>query len=102
MQVSNYLLFHAGGTVTENIPPTTFRNQGMGTWSYDRPGGWQLHLRFDRFADDMYDGYTTVDRTLWMSRDGLKLTGPVHATFYAADGTMIFELCGQATSTRLQ
>ena len=102
MQVSNNLLFHAGGTVTENIAPTPLRNQGLGTWSYDSWAGWQLHLRFDRFADGLYDGYTTVDRTLRMSRDGLKLTGPVHATVYAIDGTMIFELCGEATSTRLQ
>lgn len=102
LHVHNNLLFHAGGTVIENIPPTTFRNQGMGTWSYDRSNGWQLRLRFDRFDNDVYVGYTTIDRTLWLSADGRQLTGPVRAKFYADDGTLVQELCGEATSERLQ
>ena len=32
VRVHNNLLFHAGGTVTENIGPVTTRNQGMGVW----------------------------------------------------------------------
>jgi|tagenome__1003787_1003787.scaffolds.fasta_scaffold19295527_1 hypothetical protein len=101
-EVTNNLLFHAGGTLTENIAPTPARNHGLGTWSYNAGSGWQLHLRFDRFADDAYAGFTTVDRELHMSPDGRELTGPVHATFYGADGSVLQELCGEATSTRLQ
>jgi len=102
IHVTNNLLFHAGGTLTENIQPTTVRNQGLGTWSYDsKTTGWQLHLRFDRFDSDVYAGYTTVDRELWMSPDGLELTGEVRATFYGVDGSVALELCGEATSTRI-
>jgi hypothetical protein len=103
IKVSNYLLFHLGGTVVENIAPTTARNMGMGTWTYDRrTRAHGLHLRFDRFASGVYAGFSTVERELMMSRDGRELTGLVRATHYAPDGTVLQELCGAATSTRLQ
>jgi hypothetical protein len=100
--VTNTLLFHAGGTLNENIPPTSDRNPGMGTWSYKGNDGWRLRLRFDRFSDGVPTGFTIVDRALSMSADGRELTGPVRATFYATDGSVVQELCGEGTSTRLQ
>jgi hypothetical protein len=102
IQVRNNLLFHAGGTVTENIPPVTTRNQGMGVWSYDpSTGEYQLHLRFDRFANGVYIGSSTVDRQLLLSTDGQQISGEVRATLYALDGSVLQELCGAAVSDRL-
>jgi len=102
VQVRNNLLFQAGGTVTENVAPVTTRNQGMGVWSYDpSTGEYQLHLRFDRFANGAYVGYTTVDRQLMMSSDGQLMKGEVRATHYALDGSVLQELCGEAASDRL-
>ena len=102
VQVRNNLLFHAGGTVTENIGPVTTRNQGMGVWSYDRhTTEYRLHLRFDRFANGAYVGSSTVDRQLLMSADGQQMSGLVLSTHYAIDGSVSQELCGEAVSDRL-
>jgi hypothetical protein len=102
VQVRNNLLFHAGGTVTENIGPVTTRNQGMGVWSYDRrTREYKLHLRFDRFANGAYVGSSTVDRQLLMSADGQQMSGQVLSTHYAIDGSVSQELCGEAVSDRL-
>ena len=106
VQVRNNLLFHAGGTVTENIAPVTTRNQGMGVWSYDphtvhHTREFQLHLRFDRFANGAYVGSSTVDRQLLMSADGQQMSGEVRTTHYAIDGSVSQELCGEAVSDRL-
>ena len=101
--VRNYLLFHAGGTLIENIPPNTVRNQGMGTWSYEgATREHRLFLRFDRFNNGVYAGYSTVERRLIMSADGLEMSGEVLALGFAPDGTQVLELCGEATSTRVQ
>ena len=101
--VRNYLLFHAGGTLIENIPPNTVRNQGMGTWKYDSTTKeHRLFLQFDRFNNGAYIGYSTIDRQLIMSPDGLEMSGEVLALGVAPDGTQVLELCGEATSTRVQ
>ena len=102
LNTRNNLLFHAGGTLTENIAPVTSRNQGLGVWSYDQTTGWYtLHLRYDRFSNGALVGFATVDRQLFMSEDGQQISGPVRATFYATDGTVTQELCGEATSVRI-
>jgi hypothetical protein len=102
IQVQNNLLLHAGGTVTENIAPVTTRNQGMGVWSYDRhTREYRLQLRFDRFANGVYVGSSTVDRQLVLSADGQQMSGEVRATHYAVDGSVLQELCGEAVSDRL-
>lgn len=98
----NNLLFHAGGTVTENIAPVTVRNQGLGVWSYDPTTGWYtLHLRYDRFSNNTLVGFATIDRQLFMSGDGQQISGPVRATFYALDGTVTQAFCGDVTSERI-
>ena len=103
VQVRNNLLFQAGGTVIENIAPVTTRNQGMGVWSYDPvTGEYRLHLRFDRFANGLYVGSSTVDRQLLPSADGQELSGEVRSTHYAIDGSVLQELCGEAMSDRVQ
>jgi hypothetical protein len=102
VQIRNNLLFHTGGTVTENITPVTTRNQGMGVWSYGRrTREYRLHLRFDRFANGAYVGSSTVDRQLLMSADGRQMSGEVRSTHYALDGSVSQELCGEAVSDRL-
>jgi hypothetical protein len=100
--VRNYLLFHSGGTVTENIPPLTVRNQGLGVWSYNPFTGWYtMNLRFDRFLNGAYNGYTQIERHLRLSPGGLETTGPVKATLYGTDGAVVQELCGEAVSVRV-
>jgi hypothetical protein len=104
----NTLQFNAGGTLNENplFPPggdgTAQRSTGLGTWSYSpQTGQYAMHLRFDRFVNGVYDGYSTVDRSLTLSGDGQQVAGPVEATFFAVDGSVIVHLCGSAVSTRL-
>jgi hypothetical protein len=104
--VLNTLLFQAGGTIVDNprFPPggapnasgLYARNQGLGTWSYD-PATHQ----FDNFVDGVYDGYSTVDRELVLSEEGLLASGPVRSDRFKADGSLVTEVCGQAVSSRL-
>lgn len=110
--VLNTLLFQAGGTVVDNprFPPggapnasgLYARNQGLGTWSYDPvTHKYFLHLQFDNFIDGVYDGYSTVDRELVLSQEGLLASGPVRSDRFKADGSLLMEVCGQAVSSRL-
>jgi hypothetical protein len=110
--ILNTLLFQAGGTVVDNprFPPGGApnasglyeRNQGLGTWSYNPvTRRYFLHLQFDNFVNSVYDGYSTVDRELVLSEEGLLATGPVRSDRFAADGSLISEVCGEATSARL-
>jgi hypothetical protein len=113
--VSNVLLFHAGGTVSENAPfppsgvPNVYgvpginqRNNGLGTWAYEPSNHtYTVHLRFDWWVNGAYHGYQTVDRLALMSPDGVTFSGPVRSVRYALDGSVIIDLCGDATSTRL-
>jgi len=107
-QIRNTLLFHAGGTVVENprSPPTgangNQRNQALGTWKYSaRNRTYTLHLRFDNFVNGVYEGYSTVDREMELSKDGTQVTGEVTSNRYLDNGTLISSVCGNATSTRL-
>lgn len=112
--VRNTLLFHAGGTLVENplfppsgvpnvggVPGIYQRGQALGTWTYDPAHkSYQVHLRFDNFVDGVYHGYSTVDRQIVLTGGG-QAYGPVVASRYFADGTLMVEFCGEATSTRL-
>jgi len=109
------LLFHAGGTFLDNslFPPqglpnlngiagTHQRSIGVGTWHYDPlTGQYALDQRFDWFVNNQYHGYQVVTRSILLSTDGNNATGPVRATRYAANGAIVAELCGSASSTRL-
>jgi len=108
VQIQNTLLFHAGGTVVENprFPPAGAagyqRNQALGTWTYDVASKtYSLHLQFDNFVNGVYEGYSTVDREIELSQDGTAASGPVSVNRYLGNGTLIFAVCGSATSTRL-
>jgi hypothetical protein len=116
IQVVNTLLFHAGGTVNENapfppqgtmnvggIPGLYQRNQGHGVWSYDpATDEYAFHIRFDNFVDNVYHGYSTVDRTIVIDGSGVQTFGPVRAARYTASGTLISEFCGEAVSKRFE
>jgi hypothetical protein len=113
--IRNTLLIHAGGTIVEmpriapngipnaaGIPGIYQRGQALGTWTYDRSTRrYFIHLRFDNYVDGVYHGYSTVDREMELSNRGAVASGPVRATRYFADGTVLNEVCGQATSTPL-
>jgi hypothetical protein len=113
--VRNTLLFSAGGTVNENarIPPQGLvdgagvplanqRDNGFGTWEYEPlTGAHSLHLRFNWYLNGTYNGYSTVDRELRLSADGMQVTGAVVSTRYAANGTQISAVCGTAVSDRI-
>jgi hypothetical protein len=113
--VRNTLLFNAGGTVHENarIPPQGLvdgagvplanqRDNGFGTWQFDPlTGVHSLHLRFNWYLNGAYNGYSTVDRELRLSADGMQVTGAVVSTRYAASGTQIGAVCGTAVSDRI-
>ena len=113
--IRNTLLFHAGGTVVETprIPPNGIatgpnntliyqRGQALGTWVYDRSKRiYYIHLRFDNYVDNVYHGYSTVDREITLSNRGTVASGPVRSVRYRVDGTELSAVCGQATSTPL-
>jgi hypothetical protein len=111
--IRNTLLFQAGGTVIENprSPPqggpgpgggVHQRSIALGTWSYNPvTQQYTMHLQFDWFADNVWHGYSTVDRTLLLNGNGSLAAGPVRSTRFAANGAIVAEVCGSATSTRL-
>jgi|GEM_PF-1118202 len=113
--VGNTISFNAGGTATESprfppvgapnvfgIPGLFTRSIGMGNWSYNpHTNHYSLHLQYDFFEDGEFYGTGTVDRDLKLSADEQTASGSVRSTIYAADGSVIVDLCGTATSTRL-
>jgi hypothetical protein len=110
--IRNTLIFQAGGTVVENpralpggVPSPSGlyqRSIGLGTWSYDPVANkYYLYLQFDNYVDNVYNGFTTVDREISLSSEGLLASGPVRIVRYKADGSPLAELCGEVLSTRL-
>ena len=104
--VRNNLLFHAGGTVTENpgaLPSVagSSRSFGLGTWRYDPDSNrYTGILRFDTYLNGVYTGYTTIDRdtVLEGANSG---GGPVVVSVYDSNGNQLVQLCGTATQRRL-
>lgn len=106
--VVNMIIFNEGGTVvaTPRFPPQGAdgysRTNDLGTWSYNpRTNRYSVSLHFYGFVDGQFQGTTHVERDLQMSADGNSVSGPVHTTTYAPDGSVILEQCGTATSKRL-
>lgn len=106
--VINTIIFNEGGTVVAmpRFPPQGAggysRTIDMGTWSFNpRTNRYSVNLRFYGFTNGALSGTSTVERTLQMSIDNNSVTGPVHVTTYAPDGSVSEEQCGTATSTRL-
>ena len=104
--VRNTLLFHAGGTVTENpgVLPTVVgvgRSFGLGTWDYDPESGrYGGMLRFDTYLNGAYSGYQTVDRDLGLQGSDAG-AGAVVVTAYNASGDQLVQLCGTFVQSRL-
>jgi len=105
-EVRNNLLFHAGGTVTENpgaLPSVTgpSRSFGMGTWRYDPLSErYTGILRFDTYLNGVYTGYTTIDRDIGLGSADTAV-GAVVVTAYNAGGNQLIQLCGTANQHRL-
>lgn len=104
--VRNNLLFHAGGTVTENpggLPNVTgpSRSFGLGTWRYDPESNrYTGFLRFDTYLNAVYTGYTTIDRDIALGGADTA-AGPVVVTVHDAIGNQLVQLCGIANQRRL-
>lgn len=108
------IVFSAGGTFLDNprFPPqglpnlvgiagTHQRSIGIGTWSYDpETTRYTVEQRFDWYVNNSYHGFQVVRRSILLSGDGQQAAGPVRTTRYAANGSIIVELCGSAVSTR--
>ena len=115
INVGGYLFFHAGGTIYERprfppggaanafgVPGNNQRGEGLGTWRFNPvTGQYSVIFRFDWFVDNVYHGYSTVERTLLLSNDGNALAGPARSVRYLANGTVQSAVCGSATATRL-
>lgn len=106
--VFNTIIFNAGGTVIAipRFPPqgadNYSRTNDLGTWSYHpRTNRYSVKLRYDNFMNGAFIGSSVVERDLQMSADSNSVTGPVHVTTHAPDGSVVVEVCGTATSTRL-
>jgi hypothetical protein len=104
--VRNNLLFHAGGTVTENpggLPSVTgpSRSFGLGTWRYDPESNrYTGMLRFDNYLNGVYTGYMTIDRDIVLQSAGTAV-GAVVVTGYDTNGNQLIQLCGTAVQHRL-
>lgn len=106
--VKNTIIFNQGGTVVavpRGAPQGTdnySRTNDLGTWSYHpRTNHYSVKLRYDNFMNSAFTGSSVVERDLQMSIDSNSVSGPVHVTTYAPDGSVVVEVCGTATSTRL-
>jgi hypothetical protein len=110
--IRNTLLFHAGGTVVENprfapngiVSPAGLyqRGQALGTWNYDPfSRKFFVHLRFDNYVDGVWNGYSTVDREITLTKRGMHGSGPIRSARYRVDGTLLSEVCGEAVSLPL-
>jgi hypothetical protein len=106
------LMFLAGGGFVDNSPyppqgapgpgGLNQRSIGLGTWSYDPlTAQYTLDQRFDWFVNNVYSGYQVVHRTMLLGNAGTTASGPVRTIRYAANGSVVFDLCGSAVSTRL-
>ncbi len=110
------IMFSTGGTFVDNsrfptggvpnangVAGLNQRSIGLGTWEYTpRTGQYSLTQRFDWFVNNQYHGYQVVERTrMLLSSDGNTLASLVRTVRYAADGAVVAELCGTATSTRV-
>lgn len=107
MGVRTYLMFNAGGTVTElprigrtDIPsPRTF---SIGNWYYDPAADtYYGTLRFDWYANGIAQGYATVDREIRLDASADNMTGSAVAVRYMENGTEVFSQCGPATGRRI-
>lgn len=106
--VKNTIIFNEGGTVIAipRFPPqgadNYSRTNDLGIWSYHpRTSRYSVKLRYDNFVNGSFTGSSVVERDLQMSIDTNSVSGPVHVTTYAPDGSVVAEVCGTATSTRL-
>lgn len=108
----NTIVFNTGGTLVENsqTPPAGIPGQpqmrtfGLGSWSYNpRTGQYKVLVRFDWYesATGAYAGYAEVDRTILLSSNRRTAYGPVVATRFAPDGSVLWTLCGRGVSHRL-
>lgn len=107
LQPRVYLMYHAGGTLTElpRLPVSTSpapRTIGVGNWYYDPESDtYYVSFRFDWFEAGVLRGYATVDREIKLDAGGDSLSGSVVAVRYREDGSEVFSQCGTGTATRL-
>lgn len=107
LSVRTYLVFHAGGTITElpRIPRTDIpspRTFGIGTWYYDKVrDAYYGTLRFDWYASGIAQGYQTVDREIVLGADANSMSGSAVSVRYLENGTELYSQCGPANGTRL-
>jgi hypothetical protein len=106
--VINTIIFNQGGTAVAmpRFPPQGANNfsrtNDMGTWTYNpRTNRYSVSLRYYAFVNGQLQGTAQVERDLQMSADRNSVSGPVHVTTYAPDGSVAGDVCGTATSTRL-
>lgn len=104
----NTIIFNEGGTVVAmpRFPPqganNYSRSNDMGTWAYNpRTNRYSVSLRYYGFVNGQLSGTSHVVRDLQMSADGNSVSGPVRVTTTAPDGSVVGDVCGTATSTRL-
>jgi len=104
---ATYLLFHAGGTITElpRLPSNAAqagRTFGIGTWHYEPDTDtYFVSFRFDWYGGGLLAGYQTVEREIRLDAGGDTMAGPAVSVRYDLNGTEVYSQCGSATATRL-
>jgi hypothetical protein len=107
-----FIVFHAGGTLTDTTMaplagiPTPFgqsiRGPAFGTWAYDRRSRtYTAQQRFNWFVDGLYDGYQQVHfHRIELLADGSGLAGTLSATRNFIDGRPPVPTCGEVSMVR--
>ncbi len=102
-----YLMYHAGGTITElpRLPSSAAqaaRTFGVGNWYYEpNSDTYFVSFRFDWYSGGVLQGYATVDREITLDESGDNLSGSVVAARYLENGQEVYSQCGSGTGTRI-
>lgn len=96
-------VFHAGGTLGEtNTSPTTDRGPGQGIWRHLRRGEYKTKFRFFTYqSDGSLDAIQEIATTTFLNNRATQYEATVSARVLNPDGSLRFELCGEATGVRV-
>lgn len=102
-----YLVYHAGGTITElpRLPSNAAqaaRTFGVGNWYYDPASDtYYVSFRFDWYSGGLLGGHQTVDREIKLDAGGDSLSGSVVSVRYDTAGNEVYSQCGAGTASRI-
>ncbi len=101
---SKFVSIHAGGTANEmsNSLPPSQRTTAFGIWQPLFPGNFVYTLRFFRFTPaGTFASTVEAKWSVLLADEGDSYTGEGSIRVFAPNGTVIANLCGTETGTRM-